>query len=71
MYSPVVLHNVKVRKNQLLSLSKSKDFLVVYLWICVFVSLKKNDTRSTLTKCQGFRMTSSSSFCAANEPKFA
>ena len=71
MYSPVILRNVKVRKNQLLSLSKSKDFLVVYLLLCDLVSLKKNDTRLTLTKCQGSRMPAWVSFYAENELKFA
>jgi hypothetical protein len=54
MYSPVILRNVKVRKNQPLSLTKSKDFLVVYLRFCDFVSLTKNDTRLTPDQMSGF-----------------
>ena len=49
------LCRAKVQKNQPLSLTKSKNFLLVYLRLCDFVSLKKNDTHSPLTKCQGSR----------------
>ena len=43
----------KSTNNRLLSLTKSKDFLVVYLQFCDFVSLKKNDTRLTPDQTSG------------------